>query len=155
MCIRDSRHFQCARRVDALKLWLAWRVHGDVGFADRIDHAVAMADLARERIADSGGEFEIVVAGDFTNVVFVWKPPDLRGIPIDELSTEQREQLHQTPAPIKARLQQTGAAMLGYQPVDGLNTFRLLFMNPAVEPGDIEATLAAIAQAGTELVESR
>jgi len=45
-----DRTFQCARRIDVLKLWLSWKHHGDIGFAARIDHAVAMADHTRARI---------------------------------------------------------------------------------------------------------
>ena len=54
-----DRTFQCARRIDVLKLWLAWKHHGDAGFAARIDHAVEMAEHARRRIAASDGEFAI------------------------------------------------------------------------------------------------
>jgi hypothetical protein len=47
-------------------------------------------------------------------------------------------------------MQHEGTAMLGYQPVDGLNCFRLLVMNPAVSPDDVEAILGLIARYGAE-----
>lgn len=148
-----DRTFQCARRIDVLKLWLAWKHHGDAGFAARIDHAVAMADHARARIAASGGEFATVVAGDFTNVVFAWIPPHLRpldlspgsiaGLPEDVVAT-----VHDLAPRIKAEMQRRGTAMVGYQPVAGLNTFRLLFMNPEVTEDDVDALLDRIAEYG-------
>ena len=131
-----DRTFQCARRVDVLKLWLAWKHHGDDGFAARIDHAVAMADHARRRIADSGGRFAVVVAGGFTNVVFAWVPPAHRPLDLDPgsiaaLPAGVAAELHALAPAIKAEMQRQGTAMVGYQPIAGLNTFRLLFMNPA------------------------
>ncbi len=150
-----DRTFQCARRVDVLKLWLAWKHHGDEGFAARIDHAVAMADHARARIAASDGQFATVVAGDFTNVVFVWVPPHLRPLTLDptsmtELGDEVTAELHALAPRIKAEMQRRGTAMVGYQPIAGLNTFRLLFMNPSVTEADVDALLDRIAEYGRQ-----
>lgn len=149
-----DRTFQCARRVDALKLWLAWKAHGDAGFAARIDHAVDMADHARAAIAASDGRFATVVPGTFTNVVFAWVPPDLRPLTLDRagiegLDPDRRDRLHRLPPAIKARMQHEGTAMVGFQPVHGINTFRLLVMNPAVTTDDIDAVLALIDDYGT------
>jgi len=148
-----DRTFQCARRVDVLKLWLAWKHHGDAGFAARIDHAVAMADHARARIAASDGAFAVVVAGDFTNVVFAWLPSHLRPLALDPASIaalpeEVAAELHALAPRIKGEMQRRGTAMVGYQPVAGLNTFRLLFMNPAVTEADVDALLDRIAEYG-------
>ncbi len=150
-----DRTFQCARRIDVLKLWLAWKARGDDGFAERIDHAVALADHARQIIADSGGAFS-PVAGEFTNVVLAWVPPELR--PLDlrpaamaTLDPAVAERLHAIPPKIKARMQREGTAMVGFQPIAGINTFRLLFMNPMVTTEDVEAVLARIDQYGSEL----
>lgn len=154
-----DRTFQCARRVDSLKLWLTWKARGEAAFATRIDHAVAMAAHARAIIA-ADDSFAALVTGSFTNVVFVWVPPELRplrvragrlegpsGEPLDE---DTRRGLHEVAPRIKARMQAEGTALVGYQPVQAMNAFRLLFMNPAVEPADVEAVLALIAKYGTE-----
>lgn len=152
-----DRTFQCARRIDVLKLWLAWKHHGDAGFAVRIDHAVAMADHASARIAASDGEFERVT-GNFTNVVFGWVPKDLRPLDlspeaISELDPATHQRLHTLAPKIKARMQNAGTAMMGFQPIAGLNTFRLLFMNPEVLPGDVDAMMDHVAQYGGELTQ--
>ncbi len=153
-----DRTFQCARRIDVLKLWLAWKHHGDAGFAARIDHAVKMADHARARIASSSGEYE-PVAGTFTNVVFGWIPPSMRPLSltpeaIRTLSSEHHAELHELPPKIKVRMQLEGTAMMGFQPIEGLNTFRLLFMNPAVLEPDVDALLDTVSQYGLDLVEN-
>ncbi len=151
-----DRTFQCARRIDVLKLWLTWKARGDQGFADRVDQAVAMADHARAVIAGSGGAFVPVVDGRFTNVVFAWVPPDLRPMApgsagIVGLAPDARTRLHRLPPLIKAMMQREGTAMVGFQPVHGLNTFRLIFMNPAVTTADVEAVLALIDRYGSEI----
>lgn len=153
-----DRTFQCARRVDVLKLWLAWKHHGDAGFEARIDHAVAMADHAWARIDASAGEFA-PVTGSFTNVVFAWVPPTLRPLDlaaegIENLGEETRSLLHSLPPKIKARMQTDGTAMVGFQPIAGLNTFRFLFMNPMVSSVDVDAMLDRISEYGSAALEA-
>jgi glutamate/tyrosine decarboxylase-like PLP-dependent enzyme len=145
-----DRTFQCGRRVDALKLWLAWKVHGDAGFGARIDHAVAMADFARLLIGASEDGFATIADTGFTNVVFAWVPPELRPLDLESLSEADRSRLHRLAPRVKARMQSEGTALLGYQPVHGLNTFRLLVMNPTVGTRDVEAVLDLLARYGAE-----
>jgi len=152
-----DRTFQCARRVDVLKLWLAWKHHGDEGFAARIDHAVDMANYARRRIAASGGEFTLTT-GTFTNVVFGWVPPehrplDLTPAAIQMLPPDVGARLHRLAPEIKARMQAAGTAMVGFQPIVGLNTFRLLFMNATVTEVDVDALLDRIAEYGNDAMQ--
>jgi glutamate/tyrosine decarboxylase-like PLP-dependent enzyme len=145
-----DRTFQCARRVDALKLWLAWKAAGDAGFADRVEHAVELAAHTERKIRASDGEFAVLVAGGFTNVVFTWVPPALRPLDLSALDASTRQRLHALAPRMKARMQAEGTAMVGYQPVHGLNAFRLLFMNPTVQTPDIDAILVHLARYGAE-----
>lgn len=148
-----DRTFQCARRIDVLKLWLAWKAHGDARFAARIDHAMAIADYTRQQIATSDGAFVSIVSGSFTNVVFAWVPPELRPLatrdPAD-LDDQVRTQLHHLPPRIKARMQAEGTGMIGFQPVHGMNTFRMICMSTTLQTTDIDALLNAIDQYGNE-----
>lgn len=143
-----DRTFMCARRVDVLKAWLAWKVHGDDGFAARVDRAVALADHARALIAASGGALVPVVAGDFTNVCFVWVPPDLRPLDVGGLTPHDRSRLDSLAPAIKRRMLAEGTAMLGHQPVNGVNAFRLIVMNPEVTEADIDRTLELVCEYG-------
>lgn len=150
-----DRTFMCARRIDVLKLWLTWKARGDSGFAARIDHAFEMAEHTRQIIAKSEGAFAPVVSGSFTNVVFAWIPPHLRPLDlssVDELTPAVREELHGYPPPIKAAMQAEGSGMIGFQPVHGLNTFRMICMSTTLQRVDIEALLSAIDRAGSDLV---
>ena len=153
-----DRTFQCARRVDVLKLWLAWKHHGDAGFGTRIDHAVAMAEHATAQIEASDGAF-VRAAGGFTNVVFAWIPPEHRPLPLSvadiaALPSDVHDRLHRLPPTIKARMQQEGTAMVGFQPIAGLNTFRFLFMNPEVTTDDVDAMLDLIAGYGAAALDA-
>lgn len=134
----------CGRRVDVLKLWLAWKSHGDAGFAARVDHAVALADHARRRITAGDGSLATVVAGDFTNVCFLWVPPELRPFELAALSAAEHARLHALAPAVKAQMLADGSAMLGYQPVHGINCFRLIVMNPGVAIADVDAILDLI-----------
>jgi glutamate/tyrosine decarboxylase-like PLP-dependent enzyme len=144
-----DRHFQCARRIDSAKLWLAWNASGDEGFAARIDHAVAMGEHARRTLTASD-DFAVIVGGRFTNVVFAWVPPELRPLQLGDLTADQQRRLHSLAPRVKARMQADGVAMVGYQPIQGLNTFRFLFMNPAVEASDIDAVVAYMAKVAAQ-----
>ncbi len=149
-----DRTFQCARRIDVLKLWLAWKAHGDDGFASRIDHAMAMADHTRQRIAESDGTFESVVSGSFTNVVFSWVPPDLRPLSSTmppALDIAVRDRLHSLPPEIKAQMQQEGSGMIGFQPIHGMNTFRMICMSTTLQTDDIDALLDTIDRIGLDI----
>ena len=46
----------------------------------------------------------------------------------------------------KAAMQAEGSALIGYQPVHGINCFRLIFMNPAVTHDDVDILLDLIAR---------
>ncbi len=45
-----QKSLQCGRRVDALKLWLAWKHDGNAGFAERIDGLMKSTNLFSEEI---------------------------------------------------------------------------------------------------------
>ena len=118
----------------------------------------AMAEHARKRIAESNGAFA-AVAGTFTNVVFAWVPPELRPLDLSPdlmhtLSPDTHRRLHELAPAIKAQMQQHGTAMVGFQPIAGLNTFRLLFMNPKVTTGDVDSILDRIDEYGSAVVSS-
>ncbi|GEM_PF-69008 len=142
--------FMCARRVDILKLWLTWKARGDTGFAERVEHGVDLADHLRSRVAASNGQFAAVNAGSFTNVCLTWVPPELRPLNLAELSNSAHDRLHRLAPRAKAVLQSNGSALIGFQPVDGLNVFRLLFMNPTVGLDDVDTMLDLLGAASEQ-----
>lgn len=141
--------FQCARRNDVLKAWLMWKFRGAAGLAARIDHAVALAEHCAARIA-ADPRFALAAPPAWVNVCFWWLPPQLR--PQGRQRPGADATLHALAPQIKARLLADGHAMLAYQPISGgPNCFRLLFINPAVTPADIDLVLDAIDRHGRAL----
>ncbi len=166
--------FMCGRRADVLKLWLAWKARGDAGFAARIDHAVSVADHVRRRIRAGGGRFAAVVEGSFANVCVVWVPPELRplrfgsaaetgaalagsescdespdGLP-GGLSAQALGRLNALAPRVKARMQADGSSLIGFQPVNGVNCFRLIFMSPRTGTAEADIMLELIERYGRE-----
>jgi glutamate decarboxylase len=141
--------FACARRNDVLKLWLTWKFRGDAGLAARIDHAVALAEACAARLA-ADPRFALAAPPSWVNLCFWWVPPQLR--PLDRQRPGTDATLHALAPRIKARLLADGAAMLAYQPIgDAPNSFRLLVINPAVTPADLDLVLAEIDRHGRAL----
>ena len=64
----------------------------------------------------------------------------------DRLSDDQRSALHAVAPKAKAAMQREGTALIGYQPVHGLNCFRLIFMNPTVTHDDVDVLLDLVAR---------
>lgn len=144
--------FQCARRVDSLKLWLTWKARGDEGLAHRVEHALELAAYAAERIrTDAQQRFHLAFEPSYSHVCFWWVPPELR--PLRDWSAPATyERLQRVTPALKDRMVQAGTTLLGYQPLAGRPHFlRLLFINPAVTRGDVDATLELIDRHGREV----
>ena len=93
-----KRWVSTGRKVDCLKLWLAWKAHGDAGYAARIDHAVAMAGHLTAQIKASDGRFKMVMDDySFTNVCFWFVPPALRPWDPSKATEDQRAAMVRSP----------------------------------------------------------
>ena len=77
---------------------------------------------------------------------FLWVPPEMRPFDLTSLSAEDHAALHAVAPAAKARMQAEGSALIGYQPVHGINCFRLIFMNPEVSFDDADRMIDLIAQ---------
>ncbi|MEQ9368298.1 MAG: pyridoxal-dependent decarboxylase [Coleofasciculus chthonoplastes F3-SA18-01] len=45
-----KKSLQCTRKVDVVKLWLAWKYYGDRGYSQRMDRLLELAEYTEERI---------------------------------------------------------------------------------------------------------
>lgn len=134
---RGDMTLQCGRRVDALKLWLAWQAIGDDGFRARVDHAFALVAAARERVS-ARPDFELVREPMGCNLLFRWLPAaDAPPEAVDALNVALRE-----------RLKRSGRIMLNYSRLDGRVALRLVLTHPELRPADLDEVLDAVAEAG-------
>ncbi len=112
-----QRSIQCGRRNDALKLWAAWRHHGDAGYARRIDHLFRLAERAVE-IIEADPELRLVRRPPSLNVCF--------------------EVAGRSSAEISDLLARESRAVVSHVPLDGRRVIRLICVNPDLDEADIE-----------------
>lgn len=131
---------QCGRRVDALKLWLLWRHHGDRGLAERIDRLFELAGWAVREI-EAREELELLVRPESVNVCFRYAAP------ADEVDGVNLE--------IRQRLRSSGRALVNFSKLDGRVAMRLVFPNPALTEEDLSRFFDLFVATGREVVRAR
>lgn len=114
---------QCGRRVDALKLWLAWKFYGDQGYAARIEKLFDLARYATE-IVQSDPTLELMFPTQTLNVNFRYRAPE--GVDPDRLNEC-----------IRYRMIHTGRAMVNYCFLTTGLSIRLILLNPDLTTEDV------------------
>jgi len=125
-----TRSIQCGRRNDALKLWAAWRHHGDAGYENRIDRVFDLAAFAARAIADDS-ELELVLPPESVNVCF-----RVRG---------------RSSAAVCELLDAEAVLKIGHGIAAGRRAIRLVCLNPDLEERDIEGVLDEVKLAARRL----
>ncbi len=121
-----KQSLQCGRRNDALKLWAAWQLHGDLGYAERIDRLFELARYAARRIA-ADPALELVLEPPSINVCF-----EVRGKPSDAVC---------------ARLENERRLLIGHGRVGDRRAIRLVCVNPDLAEPDLDAVLDEVKRA--------
>ncbi len=138
-----DRTLQCGRRVDALKLWFSWQVHGDQGFEQRIDQLFDQAQRFRQMIRKRPG-FRLIREQEGPNVCFRFLPESQRGTHGEERTSLE----HQATIGIRSQLAKNGSFLINYAYLDGADTFRMVANNPTTNDSDLSALLDAIEAEG-------
>jgi glutamate/tyrosine decarboxylase-like PLP-dependent enzyme len=120
-----TRNLQCGRRNSALKLWCAWKVHGDQGYSARTQ-ALRRSALEAQACIQASPHLRLLRVPESINICF-----EAPGVATEALL----EALHQD-----------GQAMIGHAQVDGRTVVRLVVLNPDVSVQDIRALFATIEQ---------
>ncbi len=128
------RSLQCARRNDALKLWAAWRRHGDDGYARRIDRLFALARRAVEMI-EADPELVLSLQPESFNVCF-----EVRGA---------------SSAEICERLEREARLLVSHVPIGDRQAIRLVCVNPALGESDLENFFREVKQVAAMLRDAR
>jgi glutamate/tyrosine decarboxylase-like PLP-dependent enzyme len=139
----------CGRRVDAFKLWCAWKVHGRVGLEERVDHAFACARYCDRRVRESNGVLEMAHHPQSLNVCFWYVPPRFRNQP---RSAERDAVLDRITERIRRQIQLDGKVLTNFADVPGVpHFFRHITCNPGASWEDHEAVLQEIIRIGDEI----
>lgn len=125
-----KRSIQCGRRNDALKLWAAWKHLGDEGWAARIGQQRDLARYLADRVAERP-EFELCEQPDLTMVNFV--------VP-GKSSARICDELHER-----------GDALVGFGDCAGVESIRMVTMNPEVTHAHLDRLLDEIVAAAEVL----
>lgn len=115
---------QCGRRVDSLKLWLAWKYYGDDGYAQRIEHLFKLSAYATDYI-ESCPELELMFPTQSLNVNFRFKTPN--GVDPNKFNENLRYELLKK-----------GRAMVNYCWLDNGLSIRLVLLNPDLKEADVK-----------------
>ena len=111
-----TRSLQCGRRNDFLKVWTAWQVHGDLGYAQRLRHLRSLTAQAVD-IVRAEPRLTLTLEPESLNVCFT-------------------VQGHDSPT-ICQRLHEQGRILVGFGEVQGQNVVRVIFVNPDLTAADV------------------
>jgi glutamate/tyrosine decarboxylase-like PLP-dependent enzyme len=127
---------QCARRNDALKLWIEWRVRGDAGWAAMVDRHMDDADYL-EAMIDAHPQLEMMSSRMWTNVCFRFTANDA--------------DLNEVNAEIRQRLIQEGSFMVSRSNIGDDVVLRMVLVNQHVTRESLDRFLARVVHHGQEI----
>ena len=129
---------QCARRNDALKLWLEWRARGDAGWAKMVDTRMADAAYLEQNITDHPS-LEMMSSRMWTNVCFRFTTED-SSMDLNDLNTE-----------IRNRLIQEGTFMVSRSNIGEDVILRMVVVNQNVNRTTLDRFLERVVHHGEEI----
>lgn len=135
---------QCGRKVDALKLWLAWKYHGKNGYAARVERLFTLAEYGAKLIRNSEN-LELLHQPEFLNLCFRYNPGkhSLDEETIDRLNLSIRDQL-----------MRSGQALVNYSRDCDRIIIRFILTNPDLQEADLEKFFTAFINEGNRLLNS-
>lgn len=119
-----KKSIQCGRRVDAVKLWFAWKYFGLAGYEARIDNIIEMAKYAAS-IIESNEHLELLAERQSFSVCFRCKAPAEKNA--NEFNLALREQLRKS-----------GKSMVNYGYLGDKLAIRLITANGELNKSDID-----------------
>ena len=117
---------QCGRRVDSLKLWLAWKYIGDEGYENRIDHLFSLAKLAESKVKQLKS-LKLLSPVESLNICFRIETPLVGESRLNELTIELRERL----------IAETDT-LVNHASINNESCIRLIIANFDLTPEDID-----------------
>jgi glutamate/tyrosine decarboxylase-like PLP-dependent enzyme len=118
------KSIQCGRRVDAVKLWFAWKYYGKNGYAKRIENIMDMAAYAEEVVRKTP-KLEMVVPRQSVNICFRYVPDE--EIDLNDFNLRVRE-----------TLRRSGKSMVNYAFFGNALVIRLVISNNEIDASDID-----------------
>ncbi len=114
---------QCGRRVDALKVWLAWKFFGDKGYEERINKMCDLAEYAKQKVV-SHDKLELLAERQSLTICFRYKS-DIHNT--NELNLAIRESL-----------MKQGVSLVNYGYLNNEVVIRLVISNADLDEKDLD-----------------
>lgn len=130
----------CGRKVDSLKLWLAWKHQGEAGYERRVDHLMELAAAGRRHI-DAHPRLELQAEPSYLNLCF-------RYVPEADATEDEIDRLNRA---IRNDLADSGRALVNYAHLGDRVTIRLVLPNPDLTDSLVTELLDEIAAVGRRL----
>jgi len=121
------RSFQCSRRADVLKLWVAIERYGSVNLAALYDRLCRMAQTLHA-LLEGQPEFVPLHAPESNILCFAWNPPGVSDDDRDALTDQLRE-----------RYNRSGRGWITATTLDGRRVLRVTVMNARTEARHLHA----------------
>jgi len=132
-----EKSIQCGRRVDAVKLWLAWKYHGTDGYRKRINKLLELATYAEKKVKQAD-RLELMTARQSLTVCFRYLP-------------RHHKDLNQFNLELRENLRKSGKTMVNFSHIGSELTIRLVIVNPEVEKSDIDRFFAYLNAEGSKM----
>jgi glutamate/tyrosine decarboxylase-like PLP-dependent enzyme len=134
---------QCGRRIDALKLWLAWKEKGDAGWAKLVDGYVELAEYLEKLVVDEPS-LELMSTRMWANVCFRYNPSSSERnseIDLNLLNSKLRDELSATKQFLISR------SNIGEDVI-----LRPVIANPGISREVLDKLVSEIVRIGDELI---
>jgi glutamate/tyrosine decarboxylase-like PLP-dependent enzyme len=123
-----KKSIQCGRKVDAVKLWFAWKYFGLEGYQKRIDNLIEMAIYA-ENIVNENQQLELLAERNSFAVCFRYIP-------------ENETDLNKFNLELRESLRKTGKSIVNYGYIGKTLAIRLITANGELQKSDIDMFFA-------------
>jgi L-2,4-diaminobutyrate decarboxylase len=134
------RSFQCSRRADVLKLWVAFERYGADALSALYDRVCHMAQTLYTRL-EGHAEFVALHRPESNILCFAWNPAGYDGAERDALTTALRE-----------RYNRSGRGWITATTLDGRRVLRITVMNARTDESHIAALLAGLEAEAAEVL---
>jgi glutamate/tyrosine decarboxylase-like PLP-dependent enzyme len=131
------KSIQCGRRVDAVKLWFAWKYYGLEGYSKRINNLVEMAKHA-EAIVNNHPKLQLLVPRNSFTICFRYIP-------------DSNTDINQFNLQLRQNLRDTGKSMVNYGFIEDTLVLRLVAINADLDKSDIELFFRYVSEEGDKL----
>ena len=132
-----KKSIQCGRRVDAVKLWFAWKYYGKKGYRERIDNSVEMAKYAEETVKNHP-DLQLLIPRQSFTVCFRYIPAE--GTDLNAFNLALRE-----------NLRKSGKSIVNYGYIGKRLAIRLVIANSETRKSDIDHFFSNLCETATEI----